>query len=371
MKITAIHLDRLRLPLDPPFAAAWDPEPRRLVDATIVRVETDEGAVGVGSGDTMLGFGGYEPLFLGHDPLQIQRHVRTIESINFHGGRCWPLEVALWDILGQVTGVPVATLFGGALDRVPAYASCGSLLPPQARAESALALRAEGFRALKVRIDRHRVDEGVAAVAAVRDAVGSSMEIMVDLNRSWRMAGDIEPAPDLRATQRLVERLLDLDVFWIEEPLPYTDRAGLAALRSRTGARIAGGEMLDSTDAVLTHLDEDLLDVYQTDVVLALGMSRARTLGELALLRNRSFTPHTWTNGIGLLANLAVVAGIGGGPYLEFPYDPPGWTPARRDFMLTEPVRIEPDGSVAVPARPGMGVVLDPEAVERYRISPG
>ncbi|MBN9097601.1 MULTISPECIES: mandelate racemase/muconate lactonizing enzyme family protein [unclassified Pseudonocardia] len=370
MKITAIHLDRLRLPLDPPFAAAWDPEPRRHADATVVRVETDDGVVGVGSGDTMLGLAGHEHLFLGRDPLQIQRHVRTIESIHVHGGRCWPLEVALWDILGQVTGLPVATLFGGALDRIPAYASCGSLLPPRARVDSALALRAEGFRALKVRIDRHRADEGVATVAAVREAVGSDMEIMVDLNRSWRMAGDIEPAPDVAATQRLVERLGDLDVFWIEEPLPYPDRAGLAALRSRTGARIAGGEMLDSADAVLAHLDGDLLDVYQTDVVLALGMSRARTLGELALLRNRSFTPHTWTNGIGLLANLAVVAGIGGGPYLEFPYDPPGWTPQRRDFMLAEPVRIGPDGTVAVPTRPGIGAVLDPDAVERWRISP-
>lgn len=368
MKITAIRLDRLRLPLDPPFAAAWDPEARRRVDATIVRVETDEGVVGVGSGDTMLGFAGHEHLFLGRDPLQMQRHTRTIESINFHGGRCWPLEAALWDVVGQVAGLPVATLFGGALDRVPAYASCGSLLPPGARAESALALRAEGFRALKVRIDRHRINEGVATVAAVREAVGSDMEIMVDLNRSWRMAGDIEPAPDLAATQHLVERLRDLDVFWIEEPLPYGDRAGLAALRSRTGARIAGGEMLDSVDAVLAHLEHDLLDVYQTDVVLALGMSRARTLGELALLKHRSFTPHTWTNGIGLLANLAVVAGIGGGPYLEFPYDPPGWTLARRDFMLAEPVQIDADGSVLVPTRPGLGAVLDADAVERWRI---
>ncbi len=368
MKITDIRLDRLRLPLDPPFAAAWDPEPRRFADATIVRVETDDGVVGVGSGDTMGGFAGHEHLFVGRDPLQVQRHVRTIESINFHGGRCWPLEVALWDIVGQVTGVPVATLFGGALERIPAYASCGSLLPPGPRAESALALRAEGFRALKIRIDRHRIDEGVATVAAVREAVGSDMEIMVDLNRSWRMAGDIAPSPDVPAVRRVVERLRDLDVFWVEEPLPYGDRAGLAALRARTGVRIAGGEMLDSVDAVLAHLEHDLLDVYQMDVVLALGMSRARTLGELALLKNRSFTPHTWTNGIGVLANLAVVAGIGGGPYLEFPYDPPGWTPQRRDFMLAEPVQIDAGGSVAVPARPGIGAVLDADAIARRRI---
>ncbi len=368
MKITAIHLERLRLPLDPPFVAAWDPEPRRSFDAVLVRVETDAGVVGIGSGDSMAGFAGHEHLFVGRDPMQVARHVRTIETINFHGGRCWPLEVALWDVVGQVAGLPVASLFGGASDRIPAYASCGSLLAPGARAESALALRAEGFRALKLRIDRHRVEKGVATVAAVREAVGDSMEVMVDLNQSWRMAGDIAPALDLAAVRTLVARLADLGVFWVEEPLPYGDRAGLAALRAGAGVRIAGGEMLDSTDAVLGAIEDDLLDVHQADVVLALGMSRARTLGELALLRHRAFTPHTWTNGIGLLANLHVVAGIGGGPYLEFPYDPPGWTPERRDFPLAEPVRIDDAGCVRVPDRPGIGAVLDPAAIRRWRV---
>ena len=130
MKITDIRLDRMRLPLDPPFHAAWDPVPRRHFDATLVTVETDEGVTGHGSGDTMDGFDAFEHLFVGQDPLAIVRHVRAIETIDFHAGRYWPLEVALWDIVGQVAGLPVATLFGGATDAIPAYASCGMLLPP-------------------------------------------------------------------------------------------------------------------------------------------------------------------------------------------------------------------------------------------------
>ena len=104
---------------------------------------------------------------------------------------------------------------------------------------------------------------------------------------------------------------------------------------------------------LLAALDADAFDVYQPDVVLAAGMLRTRTIAELALARNRWFTPHTWTNGIGLLANLHVAAGVGGGPFLEFPYDPPGWTPERRDFMLAEPIRPGPDGVLRVPAAPG------------------
>jgi L-alanine-DL-glutamate epimerase-like enolase superfamily enzyme len=95
-------------------------------------------------------------------------------------------------------------------------------------------------------------------------------------------------------------------------------------------------------------------------------MLRGRQLAELALAKGRWYTPHTWTNGIGVLANLHVAAGVGGGPFLEFPYDPPGWTPERRDFMLASPIRPGPDGILHVPQGPGLGVELDEVAVRRY-----
>jgi len=367
MKITRIRLDRLVEPLDPPFLAAWDPVPRRSFAATIVRVETDEGVVGIGSGDTMDGFEAFEHLFVGQDPLAVARHVRVLETIDFHAGRYWSLEVALWDIVGQVAGLPVATLFGGASDGIPAYASCGSFLAPAARAESAVRLREEGFGALKIRIDPRRLDEGIAAVAATRDAVGDSMAIMVDLNQGWRMAGDTSASLDPVGAREIAVRLAELSVLWLEEPLAGTDLRGLAALRaSSPGVRIAGGEMTRTFGELLAAVDADAFDVYQPDVVLAGGMLRTRTVAELALARNRWFTPHTWTNGIGLLANLHVAAGVGGGPYIEFPYDPPGWTPERRDPMLVEPIRPGPDGMLRVPTAPGLGIVLDEVAVRRY-----
>ncbi len=367
MRITAIRCERLRLELDPPFFAAWDPVPRRTFDATIVRVETDAGLVGIGSGDTMTGFDEFAPLFVGADALAIARHVRTLETISFHAGRYWPLEAALWDLFGRAVGLPVAALLGGATNALPAYASLGELRSPEQRAQDAHALLEQGFRAVKVRIARDRIDEGLAVVAAIREAVGERLQIMVDLNQWWRMAGDIERGLGPVDARRAIERLRDHGVLWVEEPLAGEDRDGMRSLREATGVRIAGGEMARTFEDLMATLEADALDVYQPDVVLSLGISTARTFAELTLRGNRWFTPHTWTNGIGLLANLHVCAGVGGGPFLEFPYDPPGWTPERRDFMLTEPVRIDSDGMVRVPAAPGLGFELDEEAVAFHR----
>jgi D-galactarolactone cycloisomerase len=367
MKITAITVDRLRLPLDPPFSAAWDPVPRRHFDASLVRVETDEGITGCGSGDTMEGFEAYADLFIGQDPLRIARHVQVIEGIAFHARRYWPLEAALWDIAGKACGQPVATLFGGALDKIPCYASFGESRTPADRADAVLAACEAGFRAVKIRIDRADPASGVAAVAAARLVAGPDLAIMVDLNQWWRMPGDVSAALDRPEVRRIAEELRELGVLWIEEPLPGADLAGMRALGEQTGIRVAGGEMARTASELLSALAMGALDVVQPDAVLAVGLSRARTVAEAALIGNRWFTPHTWTNGLGLLANLHVVCGVGGGPYLEFPYDPPGWTPERRDFFLAEPLMINADGALRVPSEPGLGVAIDEDAVSRLR----
>ena len=363
MKITAIEIEPLRLPLSPPFHAAWDPEPRAVFDATLVHVHTDEGISGVASGDTMDGFAAFAHLFVGRDPLALAAHARTLETIAFHAGRYWPLEAALWDLAGRVLDAPVATLLGGAAARLPAYASLGELRSPGQRAEDAAALVEQGFTAVKVRIAREQIATGIAVVAAIREAIGDALEIMVDLNQWWRMAGDIAPGLGPQAARRVIDELSAHDVLWVEEPLAGDDLDGMRMLRHTTGTRIAGGEMARSFDELRRALEHDALDVLQPDVVLALGISGARTIAELALRRNRWFTPHTWTNGIGVLANLHVCCGVGGGPFIEYPYDPPGWTPERRDFMLAEPLRIDADGCLAIDDTSRLGIALDEDAV--------
>jgi D-galactarolactone cycloisomerase len=368
VRITGIRLRRLRYPLEPPFAAAWDPAPRRAVEATLVFVDTDEGLTGIGSGDTMDGFERYAELFVGQDPLAVERHVSVLETIAFHAGRYWPFEAALWDLAGKSAGATVARLLGARDERMAVYASTGALLTPRARAQSALALREAGFRALKLRIARDRVEEGVATVAAVREALGPELEIIVDLNQGWRMPGDVEPLLGFDEVRCAAVRLAELGITWLEEPLARDDVAGLARLRAESGVRIAGGELARTTAELDAYLAAGALDVYQPDAVLAVGIFRARELAERVHAEGLQFTPHTWTNGIGLLANLHLAAGVGGGPFLELPYDAPWWTPERRDFMLTEPVLPDADGFLRVPDRPGLGIELDEDAVGRYSV---
>jgi L-alanine-DL-glutamate epimerase-like enolase superfamily enzyme len=362
MKITSIELIRAAIPLDPPFDAAWDPIPRTVFSAVVVKVGTDEGISGFGSGDTMAGFEQFIPLFLGKDPIGIGAHVRALETLSFHAGRYWPLETALWDIIGKAFNTPVATLFGGSETAVPAYASTGGLLGLDDRVDSIVAFKERGFRAAKIRIAAADLNAGVDTVLAVREAVGPDFELMVDLNQSWRMAGDIRRALDPAQVRRVARRLQEAGVFWLEEPLPLNDATGLKSVRDQ-GVRVSGGEMVRTFEELLYLVENDVLDVYQPDVVLAAGMHRVRTIAEVVHSKNRLFTPHTWSNGIGLLANLHVTAGVGGAPYIEFPVDPPTWTEERRDFMLTEPIRVGPDGMLRVPPGPGLGVEVDEERI--------
>jgi len=104
--------------------------------------------------------------------------------------------------------------------------------------------------------------------------------------------------------------------------------------------------------------------------VLAGGLGGCRRIAALADLCGRAFSPHTWTNGFGLVANLHLAAAVSTCPYLEVPLDPPGWTPGRRDWLFGGPtVEIAADGTIAPPPGPGLGVVPDLDRLEEHRIA--
>jgi len=368
MKISRIEISHHRLPLDPAFHAAWDTRPRTAFNATIVRVYTDDGLVGIGTGDLMLGFAGHEHLFIGQDPLDLERHNRIIDNLSFHYGRCWPLDLALWDLAGKIKGEPCWRLLGGVSNKVLAYASSGTLRAPEAMAEAAQAYREAGFRALKIRFQRTDWREDVARVAAARRAVADGLALMADCNQGWRMPWDIADPWPLETALEVAHALADLEVYWMEEPLHRADYAGMAALRKAAKLRIAGGELNREMHEYRTLMERECLDVYQPDATIIGGITGLAKVGRDVAARGLAFTPHTWSDGLGVVANTHLAAAIGAAPYLEFPYDPPGWSLERRDFILTEPFRTTEDGWMALSDKPGFGVALDEVALKRTRL---
>ena len=369
MKITNITITRHRIPLDPPFNASWDSRPRTKFEATIVRVDTDEGLFGIGSGDDMLGFAGNEHLFIGQDPLAIERHYRLIANLGFHYGRCWPLDIALWDLAGKITGQPCWKLLGGLSNKVRAYASSGSLREPAALARQARRYLERGYKAMKVRFHRADWRDDIRALEAIRAEVGDTLALMVDCNQGWRMAWDYAEPWSLKDAIAVARQLERLNVYWMEEPLFRGDYQGMATLRQEVDVRIAGGELTRELYEFRELINRGCLDVLQPDVVCVGGITGLRRVAHMANEHNLVFTPHTWGNGIGLLANAHLVAGCVACPFLEFPYDPPEWTVARRDFMLREPVDVYPDGTIVLSDKPGLGIELDQEKLDATRIT--
>ena len=366
--IAAIEVSRHRLPLDPPFLPSWDSRPRHAFDATIVRVRTASGLEGVGSGDVMAGFEGHEDLFIGHDPLALERHFRVLANISFHAGRCWPLDLALWDLAGKIAGQPCWKLLGGLARRVRAYASLGVLREPAALADAALAAKERGFAAVKVRLAPGDWRAGIGAVDAVRERLGGETALMVDANQGWRQPWDTAASWTLKEAAALARALEPLGVHWLEEPLHRADRAGMAMLRTMTSIRIAGGEMNRELYEFRDLLADRCLDVLQPDAALTGGLTGLRRVAMMAEAYGVEFTPHTWTNGVGVVANAHLAAALAGSRFLEFPYDPPQWSLDRRDFMLAEPLAVDGEGWIVLSDRPGLGFELDEAALARTRI---
>ncbi|HEU5263148.1 MAG TPA: mandelate racemase/muconate lactonizing enzyme family protein, partial [Gaiellaceae bacterium] len=356
-----------RYPLDPPFVAAWDPEPRTSQDATIVIVRSDDGIEGYASGDALPDRELLERLLVGRELEPTEIH-GILETVDFHHGRNWTLEVAVWDLLGRARGEPLWKLLGGDKARIGTYASSGELVSPDERVRRCLALGDAGVRAVKIRLHSTDWRVDLPVIEAVREAVGDALEIMVDANQGWRMPGDLTPRWTRKTALEFVHELERLNVYWLEEPLPTDNVDGYADLRRGTSVRIAAGEMVRTESEARDLVLRGAVDVVQPDVVLSGGVEGARRVAALAEREGKSWSPHTWSNGYGLLANLHVALAFSTCPFLEVPFDPPAWSAERRDWLLPVTMEIDADGTVCPPEGPGLGVVPDFDALEQYRV---
>ena len=247
---------------------------------------------------------------------------------------------SLWDLAGQVQGRPVWDLLGGRARRVRAYAPSVHR-PVAAMVDVARQVQAAGFPALKVRWPagsgrgpRRRSPSGT---------VGDGLELMVDCNQGWRMPWDTAPPWTLDHATEIAEP---------SRPSPSTGwRSRSTGVTTRGTPSPPAGRHPDRRwrdDPELYELREllarDCLDVFQPDCVCTGGITGLATLAAEIDAAGRVFTPHTWGNGIGLLANLHLTAGTVDTPFIEYPFDPPEWTPARRDYPLARPIEIDDEG---------------------------
>ncbi len=364
-RISRIVITQHQLPLDPPFPASWDTRPRTRFPATLVRVFDEDGRMGVGSGDAMLGFSDYEHLFIGHEALDLDRHHAILMNIEFHAGRPWPLDIALWDLAGKTQGQAVWKMLGGKAPRLRAYQSNGVHRSHYEMVGVATRCLAAGIPALKVRFGRPDLADDLAVLHAIREALGDQLDLMVDCNQGWRMPWDTTPSWDLGHALHVAKELEKLRVFWMEEPLHRGDYEGMRTLRNRVGIRLAGAEFTREPYELRELLERDCLDVFQPDAVLTGGITGLAPFARQVAQRGRLFSSHTWGNGLGMMANLQLIAGTAGETYVEWPLDPPEWTPERRDYLLKSPLKLDSHGWFTLPDTPGLGVELNEAMLEQ------
>jgi L-alanine-DL-glutamate epimerase-like enolase superfamily enzyme len=377
MRVTGVRSRLLELPLPAPFRPAWG-RGRVQTTQTVVLFElgTDDGLVGLGATT-----GGREaaaavdrfvtPHLLGQDPTRVEYLAGVIRDAEILGPPPYCMEIPLWDILGKAAGLPVHRLWGGADDRVRAYAATGEVRAPEVRAEDVARLADEGFRAVKLRFHHDDPADDLAVARAVRERVGDRVQLMVDANQAAADPGHGgHRVWDFRTALRVGRELTELGVTWLEEPLPRHDLAGLARLRDRLdGIRLAGGEDEHGLARFAELLERGCFDVLQPDAIKSATASAIRHLAAFAELSGVEVVPHTWGNGLGLLAHLHLAAAIPNCGWLEFPHDPPsGITAATRDQLLREPVTIDEHGDVLVPQRPGFGFRLDADRAAAHTV---
>jgi L-alanine-DL-glutamate epimerase-like enolase superfamily enzyme len=342
--------------------------PRDHIDETFVIVHTDEGLTGIAGGAPLPDRELLERFLRGVDPFRTEVVHEICETIDFHGGRPWTAEVAVWDLVGRALNKPLWMLLGGRSDHLVGYASTGERVQPDERVRRVHALKSAGVRAIKIRLGHDEWETDLEVVQQVRHAAGPDFAIMVDANQGWRMPGDRRVPWNLATAIRCARALERCDVYWLEEPLPTSDIDGYARLRQQTSIRLAAGEMVRNQTELRDLLVRGGIDVVQPDVVLAGGIGGCRRVAALADLFGRAYSPHTWSTGMGLVANLHLACAVSTCEFVEVPYDPPAWSSERRDWALPTPLDIAADGTIRPPAGAGLGVTIDFDAIERYRI---
>ena len=371
MKITNIEVTNLRFTYLPgqQFRYAGGTCTGRL--SSLIRVSTDEGIEGIGSVYShpdlvrMIVEQQLRNLLIGEDPLEVEAiwdknyritrwYGRKGAAISALGG----IDVALWDIRGKAAGKPIYQLLGAERHSVPAYAS--ALLwenDPAELADEAARHVSNGFRAMKTRLGRN-YEYDLAGLQAIRDQIGPSNRLMVEGNARY----------SLEQAKRMLPHFREANAFWLEEPFTPEDVDNYLALQPDCkGLPLAAGEnefgVQGFRELMGWKMDQQLVDIVQPDASRAGGITECHRIGKLAADCGFRVATHTWSDAVALVANMHLIASLPTAITVEV--DQTG-NPFTED-LLAEPLKVV-DGEIAMPQKPGLGIELNQETVERYAL---
>ncbi len=373
MKITSIKA----IPLFASFAEALDgdvpPElslpafsmrntPLLGQGAVIVRITTDAGLVGIGEAMGRPGPRGtaahinevLAPMLIGCDPRHHQTLFTTMnEQMRFAPMGISGVDMALWDLRGKLYDDCLTNLLGGAArETVDCYASpIPYMATPDGSADKAREFLQAGFRALKLKIGRG-IGPDIDHAAAVRDAIGSDVKLLVDANGAYTVSESIALARDL----------VKLGVYWLEEPVHPEYPDDLARIRRRVDLPVVSGEWLGSWFQFRDLLKAEAVDVIMPNITRCGGITGLMKIADLAMLENVTVAPHGVGAGIGIIATIAACAVMPN--FLIYEYNQL-FNPLRHTVMH-EAINYA-DGVLRPNAGAGLGIRLNEDTLERYR----
>jgi D-galactarolactone cycloisomerase len=386
MKIQSITTRTLRVPLgDKTFYSSQAVFPER--NSLLARIETDTGLVGWGEGgqygppepvaaciDRVLG-----PKLLERDPTEPVRIWEELYAFSRDFGQkgvyieaLSALDIALWDIAGQASGMPIWKLLGGAFrNNVAAYAT-GCYYPGrfadhvnllQDLQQEASSYRDAGFSFLKVKVGLLSIEQDIERLRVVRQAIGPSVGLLVDANHAYTAALAIE----------LGRKMEQFDIRLFEEPVLPEDHDGYRAVRRGNPIAIAGGECEYTRYGFRDLIAGGCVDFAQPDLAVCGGFSAWRDILSLANAYSVRVIPHVWGSGIAVAAALQAVATIPPLPHTANP------VPLQNDPVLEfdrkhNPLRDEllesafvlEGGRIGIPDRPGLGVRVREDSLARF-----
>ncbi len=342
----------------------------------LIEVETDQGVTGIGEAFgnphiTREYFRMIEPFFAGKSVFDFDHIEARLRNALYHLGvgnqltSCLAgINVALFDAIARGFGVRVCDLIGGcARTRIPAYASTGFFSDDPDRQLSHMLKEAADhpYAGAKIKIGRG-IASDVARVKQSREALGPDKLLLVDINGAYTPDVALECA-------RAIE---PYGIHWLEEPLPPGDLKGYAELRARSPIPLAAGEAHHTIRDFRALIEGRCIDIVQPSIPGVGGITEAKRIVSLAQASNLRVAPHVWGGAVGLATALHFIAALPASPHVDHPPHPlmleyDMSDNALRTGLLKAPPRFEA-GYVLLPEGPGLGIELDPAAVERYRV---